>query len=133
MPDVSRLKFICSSFCTQYQSEAKFYIDEAHASGLRHLVVVYEKGGYAGHPNFAAGIPDLRSEQEVLDLILWPMRDPKAPYPAWEVPARGYGSPMLYTWWKGGPGLTDRDQLKSNPAASKERSRAMRWRGLSGT
>ena len=49
MPDVSRLKFICSSFCTQYQSEAKFYIDEAHASGSRHLVVVYEKGGYAGH------------------------------------------------------------------------------------
>jgi hypothetical protein len=127
MPDVSSLKFIYSSFCTQYQSEAKFYIDEAHASGLRHLVVVYEKGGYAGHPNFAAGIPDKWSEQDVLDLILWPMKDhPKALYPAWEVPARGYGSPMLYTWWKGGPGLTDRDQLKFNSAASKQRGRAMR-------
>ena len=76
MPDVSRLKFIYSSFCTQYQSEAKFYIDEAHASGLRHLVVAYEKGGYAGHPNFAAGIPDKWSEQDLLDLILWPMKDP---------------------------------------------------------
>ena len=127
MPDVSTLKFIYSSFCTQYQSEAKFYIDEAHASGLRHLVVVYEKGGYAGHPNFAASIPDKWSEQDLLDLILWPMKDhPKALYPAWEVPARAYGSPMLYTWWKGGPGLTDRDQLKFNSAASKQRGRAVR-------
>src|SRR5258705_8803272 len=81
MPDVSRLKFIYSSFCTQYQSEAKFYIDEAHASGLRHLVVAYEKGGYAGHPNFAAGIPDKWSEQDLLDLILWPMKDPKSALP----------------------------------------------------
>src|SRR5258708_26252614 len=132
MPDVSSLKFIYSSFCTQYQSEAKFYIDEAHASGLRHLVVAYEKGGYAGHPNFAAGIPDKWSEQDLLDLILWPMKDPKAPYPAWEVPARAYGSPMLYAWWRGGPGLTDKDQLK-NAAASKERGRAMRWRRSTGT
>src|SRR6202051_2066382 len=131
--DVSKLKFICSSFCAQYQSEAKFYIDEAHESGLRHLVVVYEKGGYAGHPNFAASVPDQWSEQDLLELILWPMRDPKAPYPAWEVPARAYGNPMLYAWWRGGPGLTDKDQLKSNPAASKERLGAVRWRGLSGT
>src|SRR5258705_128389 len=35
---------------------------------------------------------------DVLDLILWPMKDhPKALYPAWEVPARAYGSPMLST------------------------------------
>jgi hypothetical protein len=103
MRDVSKLKFICSLFCTQYQSDAKFYIDEAHASGLRHLVVVYEKGGYAGDPNFAARIPDQWDEPAVLELIFWPMKDPNAPYPAWEVPARAYGSPMLYAWWKGGP------------------------------
>ncbi len=103
MHDISKLKFICSSFCTQYQSEAKFYIDEAHATGLRHLVVVYEKGGYAGDPNFAAAIPDQWDEQAVQDLILWPMKDPNAPYPAWEMPARAFGSPMLYAWWKGGP------------------------------
>jgi hypothetical protein len=83
MPDVSKLKFICSSFCTQYRSDAKFCIDEAHASGLRHLVVVYEKGGYGGDPNFMAGIPDGWTDQAVMDLILWPMKDPKAPYPAW--------------------------------------------------
>ena len=68
MRDVSKLKFICSSLCTQYQSEAKFYIDEAHASGLRHLVVVYEKGGYGGDPEFLAGIPNEWTDQAVLDL-----------------------------------------------------------------
>ena len=54
MRDVSKLKFIGSSFCSQYQSQAKFYIDEAHASGMRHLVVVYENGEH----DFIAGIPD---------------------------------------------------------------------------
>jgi hypothetical protein len=41
----------------------------------------------------------------VQDLIFWPMKDPNAPYPAWEVPARAFGSDMLYEWWKGGPPL----------------------------
>jgi hypothetical protein len=103
MRDVSKLKLLCSAFCTQYRSDAKFYIDEAHTSGLRHLVVVYEKGGYGGAPEFLAGIPDEWSEQGVLDLILWPMKDPNAPFPAWEMPARAYASPMLYEFWKGGP------------------------------
>ncbi len=52
MRDVSKLKFIGESFCSQYQSQAKFYIDEAHTSGLRHLVVVYENGD----ADFLAGI-----------------------------------------------------------------------------
>ena len=99
MRDVSKLKFIGSSFCTQYQSDAKFYVDKAHASGLRHLVVVYEKGD----PDFLAAIPKEWSEQNVQDLIFWPMKNPNAPYPAWEVPARAYGSDVLYEWWKGGP------------------------------
>ena len=54
MRDVSKLKFIGSSFCSQYQSQAKFYIDEMHASGMRHLVVVYENDEH----DFIAGIPD---------------------------------------------------------------------------
>jgi hypothetical protein len=116
MRDVSKLKFICSLFCTQYQSDAKFYIDGAHASGLRHLVVVYEKGGYAGDPNFAAGIPDEWDERAVLELIFWPMADPNAPYPAWEVPARANGSPMLYAWWKGDPVPDLHDVPRSNSA-----------------
>jgi hypothetical protein len=70
---------------------------------LRHLVVVYEKGGYGGNPEFLAGIPNEWTEQAVIELILWPMKDQNAPYPAWEVPARAFGSDMLYKWWKGGP------------------------------
>ena len=98
MRDVSKLKPIGSSYCKQYQSEAKFYIDEAHASGMRHLVVVYENG----RPDFLAGIPDDWDEQAVQDLIFWPMKDPNAPYPAWEVPARAFGSDTLYALWSGG-------------------------------
>ena len=70
---------------------------------MRHLVVVYEEGGYLGDPEFLAGIPNEWIDQAVLDLILWPMKDSSAPYPAWQVPARANGSPMLYEWWKGGP------------------------------
>ena len=98
MRDVSKLKFIGSSFCTQYQSQAQFYIDETHASGLRHLVVVYENGD----PDFLTGIPAGWADENVQDLIFWPMKNPNSPYPAWEVPARAYGSPTLYAWWKGG-------------------------------
>ncbi len=32
MRDVSKLKFIGSVFCSQYQSQAKFYIDEMHGN-----------------------------------------------------------------------------------------------------
>lgn len=100
MRDVSKLRFLCSAFCKRYQSDAKFYVDET-PSGLRNLVVVYEKGGYGGAKEFGAGIPKAWTDQDVLDLILWPMKDPDAPYPAWEVPARVKGSPILLAWWKG--------------------------------
>ena len=36
-----------------------------------------------GDPEFLAGIPNEWIDQAVLDLILWPMKDPSAPYPAW--------------------------------------------------
>jgi hypothetical protein len=94
MRDVSKMKLLCSSFCKQYGSEAKFYIDEANPSGFRHLVVIYEKGGYGGAREFAAGIPKDWTDQDVLDFILWDHPDTR--YPAWEIPARAHGSPMLY-------------------------------------
>ena len=93
MRNISELKFLCSSFCKQYQSEAKFYVDEALSSGARHLVVVYEKGGYEGAREFAVGIPRGWTDRDVIDLILWDQ--PNAQYPVWEVSVRGYGSPML--------------------------------------
>ena len=49
-----------------------------------------------------SGIPDGWAVENVQDLIFWPMKNPNSPYPAWEVPARAYGSPTLYAWWKGG-------------------------------
>jgi hypothetical protein len=93
MRDVSKMKLLCSSFCKQYQSDAKFHVDESNSSGLRHLVVVYDKGGYRGAKEFAAGIPRHWTNQDVVDVILWDHPDTR--YPAWEVPARAYGSPML--------------------------------------
>ena len=41
----SHLKPIGSAPCTQYETEAKFYIDVAQESEERVLVVHYEKGG----------------------------------------------------------------------------------------
>jgi hypothetical protein len=100
MRDASSLKPIGSAHCPQYNTEAKFYIDAAHKSGHRHLVVHYEKGGYQGAPEFVAGIPDDWSEENVIDLLLSPMKSQDA-YPAWEVPARAYGSEILFRWWAG--------------------------------
>jgi len=54
MRDVSHLKFIGSSYCSQYRTGASFYIDETHATGMRHLVVIYEND----KSDFLAGIPD---------------------------------------------------------------------------
>ena len=101
MRDASTLKPIGSAHCPQYNTEAKFYIDGAHKPGHRHLVVHYEKGGHDSAPEFVAAIPDDWSEQNVIDLILQPTKDADAQYPAWEVPARVYGSPTLFRWWAG--------------------------------
>ena len=99
MRDVSTLKPIGSAHCPQYNTEAKFYIDAAHKSGKRHLVVHYEKGGHNGAPEFVAGIPDDWSEENVIDLILRPLEDANAQFPAWEVPARAYNCGTLFRWW----------------------------------
>jgi hypothetical protein len=70
------------------------------AAGSRQLVVIYEKGGYGGGKEFAAGIPKAWTDQDVENLIFWPMKDPWAPYPAWEVPTRVHGKPVLFKFWK---------------------------------
>jgi len=101
MRDVSTLKPIGSAHCPQYNTEAKFYIDAAHKPGKRHLVVHYEKGGHNGAPEFVAGIPDDWSEENVIDLILRPLEDANAQFPAWEVPARAYNCGTLFRWWAG--------------------------------
>jgi hypothetical protein len=97
--DIGNLKPIGMTHCTEYATEARFYIDATDKSGQRHLVVHYAKGGYKGAPEFATAIPDAWSEQDVIDLIFRPRKHPTAPYPAWEVPARTYGGPALFRWW----------------------------------
>jgi hypothetical protein len=107
--DAGKLRLIASMFCKQYGSEAKFYLDEAHPSGQRHLIVHYGEG-YSGrddleivdgHPRFAAAIPAHWTENDVTDLLLWPRPLPGRPWPAWEIPARDHGSSELFRWWAG--------------------------------
>jgi hypothetical protein len=62
---------------------------------------VYEKGGHDGASEFVAGIPDDWSEENVIDLILPPLKDANAQFPAWEVPARAYNWEILFRWWAG--------------------------------
>ena len=64
MRDASTLRPLGSAHCTQYDTEARFYIDAGERQ--RHLVVHYENGGYRGAPEFAAGIPDSWTEQDVM-------------------------------------------------------------------
>jgi hypothetical protein len=78
MRDVSKMKFLCSVFCKQYQSDAKFYVDEARLSGVRNLVVVYEKGGYGGDKEFTAGIRDAWTDEDVGTGPLFPRKRTQA-------------------------------------------------------
>jgi hypothetical protein len=88
-----------SKFCTQYQTEARFFLDAAHPSGQRRLVVRYEEGGYDDRPEFATAVPSDWSDRDVWELIDWPSTG--LHYPSWEVPARAFGSPELFRWWRG--------------------------------
>jgi hypothetical protein len=97
MAEPRNLRLIASLYCRPYATDAKAFIDEAHPSGQRHLIVRYR----GNRPEFAAGIPDEWAENDVLDLIFWPIKNQGAPYPAWEVPARAFGSATLFAWWKG--------------------------------
>ena len=104
------LRLIASMDCKQYQCDATFYIDDAHTSGQRHLIVQYGEG-YSGRddlpivdgrPQFAAGIPKDWTEEDVTDLLLWPRPTIQGrSWPAWEIPARDYGSSELFRWWAG--------------------------------
>jgi hypothetical protein len=100
MAEARNLKLIASPRCSEYQTGATCFIDSALPSGRRRLVVHCDNGGYAGRREFTASIPDDSSEQDVMNLLLSPMKDPSAPYPSWEVPARAFGSHELFRWWE---------------------------------
>jgi hypothetical protein len=50
MTEARNLRLIASLRCTEYQTGAKCFIDDALPSGRRRLVVHYDNGGYAGRP-----------------------------------------------------------------------------------
>jgi len=100
MTEARNLRLIASLHCCEYQTDAECFIEDALPWGRRRLVVRYDNGGCAGRREFVAGIPDDWSEQDVMDLLLSPMKDPSAPYPSWEVPVRAFGSPKLLRWWE---------------------------------
>ena len=79
MSDVSKLRLLCSSFCRQYKTEAKFYVDEVRSSGIRTLVVICASGGYGGNPEFATGIPSSWTDDDVINLILRDHAETKYP------------------------------------------------------
>ena len=96
MSDTEKPRLLCSAPCKAYSCEATFYVG-TDPSGDRELVVMYSNG----QPDFATEIPKGWTDQDLHDLILWPMRFHDAPYPPWEVPARAFGSVALFAWWKG--------------------------------
>ncbi len=94
-------QLIGTMYCKQYETEAKFFVEDEHPSGLLHLVVHYEKGGYKGRPLFATAIPADWTDGEIHNFLLLAMEDPGSNFPPCEVPARAHGSPKLFRWWDG--------------------------------
>jgi hypothetical protein len=101
MVESRKLRPMAEAYCKEHRSKAQFFIQDDHPSGQHHLVVQYEQGGYDGDKEFVTAVPQAWTEAEIHDVLLWPMRDARAPYPPWEVPTRVYGSDELFRWWKG--------------------------------
>jgi hypothetical protein len=58
--------------------------------------------GSPDHSHFTIAIPDDWTDQDLLELIFLPPRDPgKRNWPAWEIPAYDFVSFRLFRFWKG--------------------------------
>jgi hypothetical protein len=86
-------------YCPEYETTATIRINDAHSSGTDHLEVDYRS---PDHSHFTIAIPDDWTDQDLLDLIFLPPRDP-APrnWPAWEIPAYDFVTFKLFRFWKG--------------------------------
>lgn len=90
--------------CPQYRTEATLRVDESHTSGMAHLVVDYASEKVSGRKTFKAAIPDDWTDGDIDELIAIQLSKPTPSdrrWPAWEVPARDFGSVALFRWWKG--------------------------------
>jgi hypothetical protein len=83
-------KLIDERWCPQYMTQAKLYIETGR--GRRTLVIDYEEGSFRDLLVFKTGIPDDWTIDDVMRVIESPG---SKIYPAWEIPARIYGSPIL--------------------------------------
>lgn len=101
MAETRKLSLVDTRYCPQYKTEAKIFIQDKHQSGLRHLVVQYEKGGYEGRPEFTTGIPANWTEQDISNFLLQASKNLETKYPLWEISSRMYGSLTLFRWWAG--------------------------------
>ena len=85
--------------CPEYETTATIRINDAHSSGTDHLEVDYRS---PDHGHFTIAIPDDWTDQDLLELIFLPPRDPgKKNWPAWEIPAYDFVSSRLFRFWKG--------------------------------
>ena len=85
--------------CPEYETTATIRINDAHSSGTDHLEVDYRS---PDHGHFTIAIPDDWTDQDLLELIFLPPRDPgKRNWPAWEIPAYDFVSSRLFRFWKG--------------------------------
>ena len=76
--------------CPEYETTATIRINDAHSSGTDHLEVDYRS---PDHGHFTIAIPDDWTDQDLLELIFLPPRDPgKRNWPAWEIPAYDFVS-----------------------------------------
>jgi len=93
-----RLKRI-EVYCPEYQTTATIRINDAHSSGTDRLEVDYRS---PDHSHFTIEIPDDWTDQDLLELIFLPPRDPgRQNWPAWEIPAYDLVSSSLFRFWKG--------------------------------
>jgi len=74
-------------------------VNDAHSSGTDHLEVDYRS---PDHSHFTITIPNDWTDQDLLDLIFLPPRDPgPRNWPAWEIPAYDFVTFRLFRFWKG--------------------------------
>ena len=67
-----RLKRI-EVYCPEYETTATIRINDAHSSGMDHLEVDYRS---PDHSHFTIAIPDDWTDQDLLELIFLPPRNP---------------------------------------------------------
>ena len=85
--------------CPEYETTATIRVNDAHSSGTDNLEVDYRS---PDHSHFTIAIPDDWADQDLLELIFLPPREPgPRNWPAWEIPAYEYVSFRLFRFWKG--------------------------------